>query len=173
MEISILRPTLDNIPMYPLPDGYTMRSYQTGDLQHWLDLHIPIFDEGDITEDLFWREYGRDETILAQRQFYMVHDETVMGSISAWFGTDERGKDLGRIHWVVLREDYWGKGLSKPLLSFACQVLKELGHTQAYLTTDTMLTPALGLYLKFGFEPEINSESDKKAWDLVYKALGK
>ena len=173
MGISMFRPNLDNIPIYDLPDGYTMRSYQTGDIQHWLDFHIPLFDEGDITETLFWNEYGRDEAILAERQFYMMHGSEVMGTISAWFGSDERGTHLGRIHWVVLGEDYRGKGLAKPLLSFACQRLKQLEHEQAYLLTHTDLIPAINLYLKFGFQPEINNESDKQAWDSVYKTLGK
>lgn len=172
MDVSMFRHELDTIPQHPLPDGYEMRPYQAGDIQYWLDFHIPLFEEGDINEALFWREYGQDETVIAQRQFYMLHGDTVMGSISAWFGDDERGKDLGRIHWVVLRDDYRGKGLAKPLLSYALNKLKELGHTQVYLTSDTDLIPALNLYLKFGFEPEINTEHDKQAWDIVYKAMG-
>ncbi len=170
-SISMFRPHMDNIPEYPLPDGYTMRAYQTGDIQHWLDFHIPLFDEGDITEDLFWREYGRDETLITQRMFYMVHEKNVMGSISSWFGDDDRGQYLGRIHWVVLHEDYQGKGLANPLLAYALNKLKELGHSQAYLTTETDLIPALNLYLKFSFEPEINSEQDQKTWAEVYENL--
>ena len=172
MNTTMFRLDLERIPYFELPDGYGMRPYQSGDIQYWLDFHIPLFDEGDITEDLFWREYGYDEAVLAQRQFYMTHSETVIGSISAWFGDDERGQDLGRIHWVVLREDYQGRGLAKPLLSYALNKLKELGHTQAYLTTGTDLIPALSLYLKFGFEPEIRTEQEQQAWDIVYKTLG-
>lgn len=169
----MFRSDLDSIPQHPLPDEYVMRPYQSGDIQYWLDFHIPLFDEGDITEALFWREYGRDQIVLAQRQFYMMHGKTVMGSISAWFGDAERGADLGRIHWVVLREDYRGKGLAKPLLSFALNKLKALGHTQAYLTTDTDLIPAINLYLKFGFDPEIHTDQDKQAWDGVFNIRGK
>jgi GNAT superfamily N-acetyltransferase len=171
MEISMFCPSLDDIPAYDVPDGYTMRAYQTGDIQHWLAFHIPLFDEGVINKNLFWREYGRDESILKSRQFYMIHGEQVMGSISAWFGSEERGTHLGRIHWVVLREDYRGKGLAKPLLSFACDMLKQLDHKQAYLTTDTDLFPAISLYLKFGFQPEINLDQDKHTWDDVYRHL--
>jgi len=169
MYLSMFCSTLDNIPQFALPDGYTMRRYQTGDIRHWLDFHIPLFDKGDITESLFWREYGRDETVIIQRQFYMMHGEQVIGSISAWFGDEERGTHLGRIHWVVLHEDYRSKGLSKPLLSFAMNKLKELGHTQAYLTTDTELVPAINLYMKFGFQPEIDSDELQTAWDDLVK----
>jgi GNAT superfamily N-acetyltransferase len=169
MHLSMFCSTLDNIPQFALPNGYTMRPYQKGDIQHWLDFHIPLFDEGDITEALFWREYGRDETVLAQRQFYMMHDDKVMGSISAWFGDEERDIHLGRIHWIVLHEGYRGKGLSKPLLAFTMNKLKELGHTQAYLTTDTDLIPAINLYLKFGFQPEIDSDELQLVWDDFMK----
>jgi len=162
---------LENIPQHDLPDGYTMRPYKTGDIQHWLDFHIPLFDEGVITEALFWREYGQDEAVLAERQFYMMYGTEVIGSISSWFGSDDRGIHLGRIHWVVLREDYRGKGLAKPLLSFALNKLKELGHTQAYLITHPDLIPAINLYYKFGFRPEINSQIEKSAWDEIYQIL--
>lgn len=173
MEVTMFRQNMGNIPQYPLPDGYAMRPYQSGDIQHWLDFHIPLFDKGDITEALFWREYGRDEALLAQRQYYMTHGETVMGSISAWFGDEARGTELGRVHWVVLREDYRGKGLAKPLMSFVLNRLKALGHTQAYLDSDSALIPALSLYLQFGFEPEITHAQDKQIWDDVYRQLGK
>lgn len=171
MEISMFRPNLNDIPQHDLPEGYAMRPYQTGDIHHWLDFHIPLFGEGVITDNLFWREYGRDESILAERQFYMMHGHEVMGSISSWFGDEERGTQLGRIHWVVLREDYRGNGLAKPLLSFALNKLKELGHRQAYLLTHTDLIPAISLYLKFGFQPEINSPKEKSAWAEIYNML--
>lgn len=169
--ISMIRPHMDSIPDHGMPDGYTMRPYQSGDMQHWLDFHIPLFPDGDISEDLFWRDYGRDETVLAERQFYMMHGETVMGTISAWFGDDDPGKDWGRIHWVVLHEDYRGKGLAKPLLSFAMNKLKAFGHTQAYLLTHTDLIPAINLYRQFGFEAEIKTEQDQQAWNDVFKQL--
>jgi len=171
MEISMFRPNLDNIPQHNLPDDYTMRPYQTGDINYWLDFHIPLFDEGTITEALFWREYGREESVLTKRQFYMMHGSEVMGTISSWFGSEERGTHLGRIHWVVLREDYRGKGLAKPLLSFALNKLKDFGHEQAYLITHTDLSPAINLYHQFGFRPEINSEPEKIAWAKIYKIL--
>ena len=171
INISMFQPNLDNIPQHDLPDDYLMRPYQSGDIRYWLDFHIPLFDAEYITEDLFWDEYGRDEDVLSQRQFYMMHGDKVIGSISAWFGDEHRGKQLGRIHWVIIRDDYQGKGLSKPLMSFACEKLKQLGHQQAYLTTHSDLIPAISLYLKFGFEPEINSEQDQLAWDEVRKTI--
>lgn len=171
IPISMFRDNLETIPQYKLLDGYLMRPYQTGDIEHWLAFHVPLFPEGHITESLFRDDFGRDEAIIAERQFYMIHNNIVMGSISAWYGSEERGQDLGRIHWVVLHEDYRGKGLSKPLLSFALNKLKSLGHQQAYLTTDTDLIPAIGLYLQFGFEPEVHTEQDKSAWDGVFQRL--
>lgn len=171
--ISMFRDNLDNIPAHPLPDGYVMRPYQTGDIQHWLDFHIPLFEPGFITKDLFHDEYGHDEALFAQRIFFMQHGDVVMGSISSWFGDEERGADLGRVHWVVLHEDYRGKGLAKPLLAFALNKLNELGHTQAYLWTDTALIPAISLYLQFGLTPEISNNEDQQAWDGVFAELKK
>jgi len=172
-EISMLRDNLENIPVHELPVGYTMRPYRTGDIQHWLDLHVPLFEDGDIDEELFRRDYGHDETVLSERMFFMQYGDIVMGSISAWFGDEKRDVDLGRIHWVVLQDKYQGRGLSKPLLAFALNKLKQLGHTKAYLTTHADLIPAINLYLQFGFEPEIHGEEDKQIWESVFESLNK
>ncbi len=171
IPISMFLNNLDNIPDHPVPDSYAMRPYQDGDIEHWLEFHIPLFPAGHISEELFWRDFGRDTERIQQRQFYMVHDDTVMGSISAWDGTGNRTPDLGRIHWVVLREDYRGRGLAKPLLSFALNKLKVLGHKQVYLTTDTDLIPAINLYLQFGFKAEIKTDQDERAWKMVFDKL--
>lgn len=175
MDIDMIRPTMNGIPSYPFPDGYWMRHWEKDDLQLWITLNSPGFDEGQINEELFHQEYGTDDTLHTQRIYFLMHNDQVIGTISAWFGDDEYGenygKHVGRIHWVGIVPEYQGKGLSKPMMSYACHKLIELGHKSAFLHTETELIPALGLYLRFGFQPDINSDELQMAWDEALKLV--
>ena len=65
-----------------------------------------------------------------------------------------------------------GRGLAKPLLTVVCNRLRDLHHQRAYLITGTARIPAIKLYLKFGFVPDIQSEQDAEAWRSIQAKLG-
>jgi len=50
-----------------------------------------------------------------------------------------------------------------------CRRLRELGHQHVYLSTSTARHAAIGLYLKFGFEPLIQSPEDAVVWREVLR----
>ena len=168
INVNMVRATLDDLPTYPLPDGYTLRMYQPGDEQAWVDIHVEADRWNRVTSATFWKEFGVDPVPLAARQFYLCNAAgTPIGTASGWFNEDYHGAAWGRIHWVALRPAYHGRGLSKPLLAAACWCMRELGHDKAYLVTSTPRIPAINLYRSFGFEPEIRSPEDAAAWSLV------
>jgi len=57
-----------------------------------------------------------------------------------------------------------GTGPGEGLLSTVLSRMVELGHVRATLDTNTLRTVAVGLYLKFGFVPDIRTEQDRQAW---------
>lgn len=175
MDLDMIRANLDHLPAYDFPDGYGMRHWHKDDLQLWITLNSPGFPEGEIDEALFYEEYGTDDGLHQERIYFLMHGDRPIGSISSWFGDDtygeQYGKHTGRIHWVVIEEAYQGRGLSKPMMAYACQKLVEFGHKSAWLHTDTVLIPAIGLYLQFGFQPDITSDELQQAWDETRKSV--
>ena len=164
IPVNMIRNNLNNIPQFDVPPPFTIRTYQPGDNEAWIRIHIESDFYSTITPTLFHEQFGHDEEILSARQFYLCDgDGTAIGTASAWF-TDYRGQPNGRVHWVAIVPSMQGKGLAKPLLTAVCNRLAEFGHERAFLDTASVRGPAIQLYLKFGFVPDIRNETDVKTW---------
>lgn len=164
----MIRQNLDAIPDFKTPDGFQLRWYRAGDEATWLRIHEEADLHNQIRPQLFVQQFGTDTKALGQRQCYLLSSTgEPMGTATAWFNNSIEGRKMGRVHWVALLPKYQGRGLSKPLMTAICQRLLELGHRDAYLVTWSTLIPAIQLYRRFGFEPWIRNENEKKLWEQV------
>ena len=170
--VKMIRLDMNNIPAYSLPENYSIRPYSPGDEALWVELQKCADKFNKIDIKLFYKSFGHDENLLTQRIFFLLSpDKKIIGTAAAWFDNNYHGKKYGRIHWVAIHPDYQSKGLSKPLLSMVCQKLIQLGHDKCYLTTSSARIPAIKLYLKFGFEPQIISSKDEIIWKDIKRIL--
>lgn len=168
----MIRETLDDIPQYVLPPGYSLRRYQPGDERSWTAIHVEADLYNTITPALFGQQFGSDPVVLRERQFYVCDpDGRAIGTATAWFDDHYRGRRYGRVHWVAIVPAMQGRGLSKPLMTAVCNRLRELGHDRVYLTTSAARLPAVHLYLKFGFVPEIAGPQDEALWREILRRL--
>ena len=171
VPVRMVREDLNAIPAFELPDGYTIRWYEPGDDAHWLRIHRECESYGGLKPDLFQDQFGRDESVLAQRvAFVCGADSRPVSTNTAWMN-DWNGKEWGRVHWVATSRDEQGKRLSKPLMTAVCERMRELGHDCAYLTTNTLRIRAISLYAAFGFEPYWETDKEKAAWEDVEEKL--
>lgn len=150
-RIHMEREDLEDIPVFSLPDGYSIRPYSPGDLAHWIDIHLDAEKYIQATPELFEEYFGSNEDELRARQFYLCHGGEYVGTCSAWYEKAYKGGDWGRVHWMAIRESHQGRGFSKALLGHVLLTMKELGHRKAYLTTLRRRTIAVRLYENFGF----------------------
>ena len=172
IPITMIRPDMDGIPVYPIPEDYSIRLYRAGDKVSWVELQSYADKFNKIDIELFHKSFGHDENSLSQRMFFLLSpDKEIIGTAAAWFDNDYHGEKYGRIHWVAIHPNYQGKGLSKPLLSMVCQKLIQLGHDKCYLTTSSARIPAINLYFKFGFKAEIISPEDETVWKDIKRIL--
>jgi len=174
LTVSMIRTDLDDIPQYPLPADFSVRWFQDGDEGLWEHLQSQSERYFAITPELFNDEFGSFSSALGERQFFLYDSRSrPIGTATAWFDNDYDGLPYGRIHWVAIIPAMQGKGLSRPIMTITCNRLRELGHSQAYLTTSTKRIPALCLYSSFGFFPKIKNAQDRLIWDELEQKLGK
>jgi GNAT superfamily N-acetyltransferase len=177
VSICMIRRELKAIPDHPLPSPFSFEWYRPGDEVHWLEIQRRADQYNQITPALFERQFGNDAQELARRQCFILDGEDgearPIGTATAWFDPDYQGQEYGRVHWVAIVPEMQGRGLANPLLTVICQRLRELGHEQAYLTTAPERIPAINLYLKFGFVPEVRSEVELRAWKGIEAILGR
>jgi GNAT superfamily N-acetyltransferase len=171
INIRMSRENLANITEYGLPAGYSIRWYQPGYEKYWQAIQLLADEYNRVTPNLFEEQFGTDTQLLSERQCFLCDsEENIIGTASAWL--DNKGENPpGRIHWVAIIPQEQGKGLAKPLLTTACNRLKELGHSRTYLTTQSVRIPAINLYAKFGFAPVIDSNRDREIWEKLQKHI--
>lgn len=172
LPLKMSRANLENVPEFAWPAGFTLRWYQPGDEAHWLRIHRAADRFNEISPALYERQFGPDKETLVSRQCYLLAPNlNAIGTATAWFDNDFQGCRWGRVHWMAIIPEFQGRGLAKPLMTAICLRLHELGHEHAYLSTSTARHAAIGLYLRFGFEPLIRSENDAAVWHEVLPAV--
>jgi len=157
-----------DVPAFAPPAGWRLRGYQPGDAAYWERIHRATEHERAVTPTLFAEQFGSDATLLAQRQYYLVHPGgEVVGTATAWFDDAFAGGRWGRVHWVAVLPAYQGQGLGKVLMTAVCGRLRELGHDRAFLRTSAGRIPAINLYLRFGFQPWPRNMSEERLWQRL------
>jgi GNAT superfamily N-acetyltransferase len=168
----MIRDNLDNLPQFTTPPGYAIRWYERGDEKAWRDIQAASDRYNTITQDLYRTEFGYNDEQLHGRQCYVVDDKGIaVGTATAWYDDSYKELSYGRIHWVAILPTKQGLGLAKPLMTTVCERPKSLGHRRAYLTTSTARIPAINLYLKFGFAPDVISQKDVEIWQGIQNQL--
>jgi beta-glucuronidase len=169
--VIMVRSHMRDIPQYPFPAGHGLRGMTTDDIGLWTDIQRdaePYFAIGDT---LFRDEFGDDMEAIGRRCFIVTDDRGLgVGTISAWYDRDFRGREYGRIHWVAIRPRYQRKGLARAALSVAMQTLSRW-HDRSYLLTSGERIGAIALYLGFGFEPDMVPANARAAWEEVGRKL--
>ena len=175
IDLLLERMNLDDVPEYPLPEGYRFVFYQPGDRDAWIHIEqtakeLSSFEQG---IEVWQSYYGSVEHTLHSRMLFI---ENALGekvaTATAYY--DENGDlppERGQVHWVAVRRDHQGRSLARPLLSQVLRVMKERGHTEAMLHTQTTTWVAVKLYLDFGFRPMAdNAQTSRDGWRII-KAL--
>ncbi len=176
-ELFLKRDDLDNIPKYRLPDGYKFVFYKSGDRDAWIDIEKSAKEFESYEQGLeSWNRYygGKDDELVSRMVFVENLKGEKVATASAFYdiyGSDKSG--AGWLHWVAVRREYQGKGLSKPLIAYVLNVMRSLGYTHAKIPTQTTSWLACKIYLDFGFVPiPENAVNSRDGWRIVKTLTG-
>lgn len=172
IPVWMIRHNVEGIPQHALPPGYRIRTFGSGDRQTWIDVCFEsgLFDTSEKAAEQFDKEFAGREDEMRERCFFVVDESTglTVGTTTAWYDLNwqDSGLDYGRIHWVGVRRDYQGRKLARPMLTHAMNFIASR-YSRARLATNTGCVRAIGIYLDFGFEPDLATERWEEAWDII------
>lgn len=168
----LLESSLDSISEYPLPDGYHFEFYQDGDRDAWIEIEKSAKEFSDYDEGISaWNRYysGREHELYNRMVFVVNKQGEKVATATAFY--DINGKDksgAGWLHWVAVKREYQGKGLSKPLITYVLNVMKVLGYNYAKIPTQTNTWLAVKVYLDLGFRPiPENAVNSYMGWCII------
>lgn len=173
----VLERDLDDLPEYALPAGYRFVFYRPGDRDTWIGI------EKSAREFTDW-----EQGIAAWNKYYAAHEEELynrmvfienaagekVATATAYYDVihhDPSGS--GWLHWVAVRREYQGRGLSKPLVSHVLHLLRALGYTHGKVPTQTTTWLACKVYLDMGFRPiPENAVHSRDGWRIIRALTG-
>lgn len=170
--VTMVRENQASFPHFELPPGYSLRWYQPGDDATWLSIQRAADRLQEIPSRLFVETFGNAPDELPRRQCFLLSPAgDSIGTATAWFGDERKGREWGKLHWVAIVPEWQGKGLARPLLSQVCGRLRELHPDRAYLRTAAERLVAIRLYLGFGFQPDVTGAEDARIWSEIMKRI--
>lgn len=176
-ELLLKRDDLDDLPEYKLPKGYRFTFYKSGDRDNWIEIEksakeFETYEQGLESWNRFYE--GKDDELTHRMVFIENENGEKVATASAFYdiyGRDKSG--AGWLHWVAVKREYQGKGLSKPLIGYVLNVMKNLGYTHSKIPTQTTTWLACKIYLDFGFLPiPQNAINSRDGWRIINTLTG-
>ena len=144
------RPTAQQLPAVPHPEGIEIRSFRPGDEAELLRVNAAAFAKHP-------EQGAMDEANLAERMAEPWFDPTgllmaVQGDrLLGFHWTKQHGPDLGEIYVIGLDPSAQGRGLGKTLSLVGLEHLTARGVAVVELYVEADNTPAIALYERMGF----------------------
>jgi mycothiol synthase len=155
----LVRPTVDDVPDLPLPDGFEVRPIAADDRP----MHRRVYDAG---KRAFADSYGEEAASEAEFQRFIggptfdptlwqvaFHGDAIAGQILNFM--DEQRTDDEWIGWtegISVQPEYRRRGLARALLAASIRRVAEAGATKTALGVDLMNpNEAAKLYQSMGY----------------------
>ncbi len=159
----------NDIPDMPLPEGYSFSHFseknRDTDIRDWNEC-IRTWAESEQTDEERFRQeiYDFKDIVPEEDVWFLDYNGEHIGTATS-FVYKENG--VGDMHWVGIKKEFRGKGLSKYLAWIVLTTLKNRGVEYVSLTTSEGRPAAVKSYLTAGFLPVEYAEGMQERWEKV------
>ena len=163
--------TENDLPELTLPEGYEFVNYKGPEDWHVWNECIRTGDPLSPEEEAanFKREIFDFKEIVPERDvWFLDHNGEHVATVTNFIWDS----GIGDMHWVGVRPDHRGLGLSKYLSNIVQKTLKERGVPFVSLTTGEGRPWAVKSYLTAGFLPVEYDEGMVERWLKVMDTFG-
>jgi mycothiol synthase len=166
------RPTLDDVPEAPLPDGLELRRVTEDQRRSVLEAEFEAFEDHwgtrERTEDNFATTLRRAE--LDTDLWVVAWDgDQIAGVVENWIWTEENeelGVKRGWLERISVRRPWRRRGLARAITAEALRRLRVAGMEEGMLGVDSEnANGALGLYESLGFDVHSRSAAYRRRLD--------
>ncbi len=167
-QLEMVREPAGDLSIGDARDGYLLRQYETRDRDSYLELFHLAFETSDPLPDVL-------ATQLDDGFFVIEHGDTgvLVASCVAQAKPRVRYPEGGELGWLVADPAHAGRGLGTLVAALVTKRLADEGYEQAYLLTEDFRLPALSIYLKLGWQPNLFQDDMENGWRAIFASLGR
>jgi GNAT superfamily N-acetyltransferase len=168
-SFKMVRPSLEDILDFPLPEGIEVRPVKPEHYQAIIDAWneaikdmrslIPLSNE-------FFQAFQKLPIFDPSIWQIAWHENKVVGTVMNYIDAQENkeyNRKRGYVEGISVQRPWRGKGVAKALIARSLKLLKSRGMTEAALGVDTENpSGAVHLYLKMGFKAHKKSATYRK-----------
>ncbi len=169
-QLRMVRPNLEDLPELELPVGYGMRTYRTGDEEHWARIISDSFGGRERTAQDTENEITGRDVFLPDGLYFATHHGVPVGTACAWRQSVDE-KEVGYVHMVGVVAEHTGHKLGKWVSLAVLCYFRDNNFKCSMLDTDDFRIPAIKTYLNLGFIPVYVEEGQPERWRNIFKKL--
>jgi mycothiol synthase len=160
---------LETTPVISLPYGYSLRTYQHGDEDRFLEImHLAgwkDFDEAKLQPWLY--------RILPEGWIMAIHEGSnqIVATAMATHDHTWQVPFCGEVGWVATDPTHAGKGLGTAVVAAITARFLEMGYRSIHLYTEIFRLPAIKIYLKLGYIPFLDPPEIVEYWQRICAQL--
>jgi mycothiol synthase len=157
--------SLAELPAPSVPSGLALRTATPDDLPALARLLSAAFPEVEWTEERTRERLFDDATV---QKIFVVEapDQALIATASARLD-EKTHSGAGYLHWVGANPAHTGRGLGKLVTLAVLHEFIAMGFSQSVLETEDFRLPAIRLYKKLGFVPELAHPSHETRWAAI------
>lgn len=151
--IIMKRPYRKAPKLISLPEGFTVRTYRSGDEIAWAEIETLVLEFDSVQQALDCHKgYLTNIDELNKRQCFAVSPNGIVAATAtAWWTQTQKGA-IPVVHALGCRPESQGKGLGKAVATKMLESFYEFEQEkEVWLDTQTWSYKAIGLYLDLGF----------------------